>query len=65
MAARNKEISLLKNIIKTYHKYTDDENEYRRNPSEKSFDNYQKAEIKFMTAIQVAEEYIEKIENKE
>ena len=61
MAARNKEISLLKNIIKTYHKYTDDENEYRRNPSEKSFDNYQKAEIKFMTAIQVAEEYIEKI----
>ena len=65
MAPRNKEISLLKNIIKTYHKYTDDENEYRRNPSEKSFDNYQKAEIKFMTAIQVAEEYIEKIENKE
>ena len=65
MAPRNKEISLLKNIIKTYHKYTDDENEYRRNPSEKSFDNYQKAEIKFMTAIQVAEEYIEKIESKE
>lgn len=65
MTPRSKEISLLKNIIKTYHKYTDDENEYRRNPSEKSFDNYQKAEIKFMTAIQVAEEYIEKIENKE
>ena len=65
MTPRNKEISLLKNIIKTYNKYTDDENEYRRNPSEKSFDNYQKAEIKFMTAIQVAEEYIEKIENKE
>ena len=63
MEPRNKEISLLKNIIKTYHKYTDDENEYRRNPSEKSFDNYQKAEIKFMTAIQVAEEYIEKIES--
>ena len=65
MAPRNKELSLLKNIIKTYHKYTDDENEYRRNPSKKSFDNYCKAEIKFMTAIQVAEEYIEKIESKE
>ena len=65
MAPKNKELSLLKKIIKTYHKYTDDENEYRRNPSEKSFDNYQKAEIKFMTAIQVAEEYIEKIESKE
>lgn len=65
MAPRNKEISLLKNIIKTYHKYTDDENEYRRNPSDKSFDNYRKSEIKFITAIQVAEEYIEKIESKE
>lgn len=65
MAPSNKELSLLKNIIKTYHKYTDDENEYRRNPSDKSFDNYRKAEIKFMTAIQVAEEYIEKIESKE
>lgn len=65
MATRNKELSLLKNIIKTYHKYTDDENEYRRNPSKKSFDNYCKAEIKFMTAIQVAEEYIETIESKE
>lgn len=65
MAPRNKEISLLKNIIKTYHKYTDDENEYRSNPSEKSFYNYRKSEIKFITAIYVAEEYIEKIENKE
>ena len=37
MAPRNKELSLLKKIIKTYHKYADDENEYRRNPSEKSF----------------------------
>lgn len=60
-----KELSLLKNIIKTYHKYTDDENEYRRNPTAESYDNYLKAEIKFMTAIQVAEEYIEKIESKE
>ena len=60
-----KELSLLKNIINTYHKYTDDENEYRRNPTDKSFDNYLKSEIKFMTAIQVAEEYIEKIESKE
>lgn len=60
-----KELSLLKNIIKTYHKYTDDENEYRRNPTSESYDNYLKAEIKFMTAIQVAEEYIEKIESKE
>ena len=63
--APKKELSLLKNIIKTYHKYTDDENEYRRNPTDKSYDNYLKAEIKFMTAIQVAEEYIEKIESKE
>jgi hypothetical protein len=62
---QKKELSLLKNIIKTYHKYTDDENEYRRNPTNKSFDNYLKAEIKFMTAIQVAEEYIENIESKE
>jgi hypothetical protein len=65
MAPRNKELSLLKNIIKTYHKYTDDENEYRRNPSEKSFDRYRKSEIDFITAIYVAEEYIEKIESKE
>ena len=65
MAPRNKELSLLKNIIKTYHKYTDDKNEYRRNPTDKSFDNYLKSEIKFVRAIQVAEEYIEKIESKE
>lgn len=65
MAPRNKELSLLKNIIKTYHKYTDDENEYRGNPSEKSFDRYRKSEINFITAIYVAEEYIEKIESKE
>lgn len=65
MAPRNKELSLLKNIIKTYHKHTDNENEYRRNPSEKSFDNYRKSEIDFMTAIQRAEEYIENIESKE
>ena len=65
MAPRNKELSLLKNIIKTYHKYTDDENEYRRNPSEKSFDRYRKSEIYFITAIHVAEEYIEEIESKE
>lgn len=65
MAPRNKELSLLKKIIKTYHKYTDDENEYRRNPSEKSFDRYRKSEIDFITAISVAEEYIEKIESKE
>ena len=65
MAPRNKELSLLKNIIKTYHKYTDDENEYRRNPSEKSFDRYRKSEIDFITAIQRAEEYIENIESKE
>ena len=58
---RTKEITLLKNIIKTYHKHVDSENEYRRNPSEKSFDNYQKSEIKFMTAIQVAEEHIENL----
>ena len=56
---RTKEITLLKNIIKTYHKHVDAENEYRSNPSEKSFDNYRKSEIKFITAIHVAEEYIE------
>lgn len=65
MAPRNKELSLLKKIIKTYHKYADDENEYRRNPSEKSFDGYRKSEIDFITAIYAAEEYIEKIESKE
>lgn len=63
MAAKTKELTLLKNVIKTYHKHTEAENEYRRNPSDKSFDNYQKSEIKYMVAIQIAEEYIREIEN--
>ena len=63
MAAKTKELTLLKNVIKTYHKHTEAENEYRRNPSDKSFDNYQKTELKFMAAIQIAEEYIEGLEN--
>ena len=65
MATKTKELTLLKNIIKTYHKHTDAENEYRRNPSDKSFDDYQKTELKFMLSIQIAEEYIREIENNE
>ena len=65
MATKTKELTLLKNIIRSYHNHTDTENEYRRNPSDKSFDDYQKTELKFMVAIQIAEEYIREIENNE
>ena len=58
-----KEKKLIEKIVSAYHKYTDSENEYRRNPSHKTFDDYLMSEDKFMLAIQIAEEYLEKYNN--
>lgn len=55
-----KEKKLIEKIVSRYHIYTNAENEYRRHPSQKTFDDYQKSEAKFMLAIQIAEEYLEK-----